>query len=400
MTLGYCYKEMPNGGLAAQQYEIAEGLDPKNPLIKFMLAKVYKAAKLPDRFVEYCDKAIALQPNYTLALRAKAEHYYFSRKWEMALKAYQDLVTNGNNVTVDDEAILANCLFINKKYKECADLVEKIIKKDGSKTYLRRLLGYCYHDTGEFQKGFDVMKEYFIKVSPEKVIASDHLYYGRLMLKTKGDSTAAIESLKKGIILDSTAWAVNKEIAELQYTRKANNEAVKHWKMYLDSVAKQEPTDLYKYGLAQYFDRTDSTRFEKSEKIFVKVAELVPKATLGWIWAAKSAKNLDVTPEQITANPELAKQYGRALMYYEKFVEVATDKEKNKRDLLEAYNYISYCYLVKLDAEKFNAVTAKWLELETDPAKQEYIREMQASFGKDIPAPAPGQTPPAGGGKG
>ena len=36
MSIGYCYKEMPNGGLAAQHYEYAEALKPNNPLAKLM----------------------------------------------------------------------------------------------------------------------------------------------------------------------------------------------------------------------------------------------------------------------------------------------------------------------------------------------------------------------------
>ena len=133
MTLGYAYKEMPNGGLAAQQYELAEALEPKNPLAKYMLAVVYKAAKLPEKFLAYADKAIAVVPNYTLALRAKAEFYYYGRKWEKATEAYKALVANGADVKIEDEMQLANCLFISKDYKGCSELVERIIKKDGSK---------------------------------------------------------------------------------------------------------------------------------------------------------------------------------------------------------------------------------------------------------------------------
>lgn len=69
MSLGYCYKEMPNGGLAAQYYEYAEALEPKNPLAKLMLAKVYKAAKLPEKFEINIDKAIAASPTFTPAAR-------------------------------------------------------------------------------------------------------------------------------------------------------------------------------------------------------------------------------------------------------------------------------------------------------------------------------------------
>ena len=403
LTLGYCYKEMPNGGLATQQYEIAESLDQKNPLTKFMLAKVYKAAKLPERFLIYCDKALAVAPNYTLALRAKAEHFYYSRRWEQATQAYKDLVAKGAEIKIEDEMQLANCLFISKDYKGCSELVEKIIKKDGSKNYLRRLLGYCYYETGEYQKGLDIMLDYFKKVTPEKEISSDYLYLGRLQVKTKSDTLVAISNLRKGAKMDSSQWAVYKEIAELYYTKKKNGEAAEAYLMYFDSVPKPEAGDLYKLGYVQYYNREDSLRYQKAEKTFSKVAEIAPKSTSGWLWAGKSAERLDPSPEAIAADPNLANQYGKALNYYEKYVEIAwTDKEKNKKDLPKVLQYISYCYFVKNDPAKFNDASAKWLEIESDPAKQQTVRDMQAAFGKDVPPPSTPVTTPinSGGGKG
>jgi tetratricopeptide (TPR) repeat protein len=125
MTLGYCYKEMPNGGLAAQQYELAESLEPKNMFIKFMLAMVYKAAKLPDRSMQILNQILDIDPTYILALREKARQIYYNRKWEQALIALEALVSKGKPITIDDEMLLANAYFINKKCKECQELVEK-----------------------------------------------------------------------------------------------------------------------------------------------------------------------------------------------------------------------------------------------------------------------------------
>lgn len=401
MTLGYCYKEMPNGGLAAQQYELAESLEPKNPLIKYMLAKVYKAAKLNDRFLLYVDKAIAVDPHYTPALRAKAEYLYYDRKWEQATQAYKDLVNNGKEVTIEDEMQLANTLFITKDYKGCSDLVERIIKKDGSKNYLRRLLAYCSYETGDYARGLEVLTDYFKHVTPDKELASDFLYMGRLQVKTKSDTLAAIENLKKGIRKDSSQWAVYKEIGELYYTKKKNLEAAQAYTMYLDSVPKPDPTDLYKLGLAQFYSKEDSLRFVKSEKTFAKIAELVPKAGLGWLWAGKSAARQD---PDINAHPELVNEFGKAKPYFEKYIEIgSTDPVKNKKDLIGAYEYLTYYYYNKADVAEVKAYAAKLLELDpTNPTGMELMKA--AESGSIVPtSPKPQATPvatPTGGGKG
>jgi tetratricopeptide (TPR) repeat protein len=410
MALGYAYKEQGNGGLAANNYELAEQLEPKNPLPKLMLAKVYKAAKLPEKAVSYFDKAIAVSPNYCPALRGKAEHLYFSRKWEAATQAYKDLVANCQEGKIEDEMQLANCLFITKDCKSTGELVDKILVKDPSKNYLRRLKAYCDYENGtyhgDFQRGLDLLQEFMRTATPDKIIARDYEYLGRLQLKTKGDTAVALNNMKKSIEMDTATWPLWKEIAKTYYNKRMNCDAVQAFQMYYDSVpapSASEAQDIYIWGLAQYYCKDDEQRFEKAEQIFKKVTELMPKAGIGWLWAAKSAKFKDPTPEDIAADPAKAALYGHARTYYEKYVEIASaEPEKNKKDLLVAYNYLAYCYLVKAEGDKFFPTIEKWLALETDPAQQEYIRQMKGEFGKDTiaPAPAPVTTPTPGGGNG
>ena len=401
MALGYCYKEMPNGGLAAQYYEYAEAIEPKNPLAKLMLAKVYKAAKLPEKFEINVNKSIAVSPTFTPALRAKAEHFYFGRKWPEALQAYKDLVANGAEVTIEDEMQLANTLYINKDCKATSELVEKILKKDGTKNYLRRLQAYCDYENGEFQRGLEILNDYFKVVTPDKILPSDYLYLGRLQLKSKGDTMVAITNLQKSIQLDTNgaSWGLNKEIAELLYSRKDYCGAVQAYTLYLDSVPKNDQyyvSDTYKQGLAQFYCKDDTLRYEKAEAIFKKVAELVPKSGLGWFWAGKAAARQD---PDVEAHPELIGEFGKAKTYFETYVGLGLDKVKNKKDLIDAYSYLAYYYYNKGDAANVKANCLPILEL--DPTNETAIELMKAvESGAIVPVPVPAPTPGNGGGKG
>ncbi len=410
MTLGYMYKEKPDGGLAAQQYELAEALEPKNPLPKFMLAKVYKAAKLKDKYLDYLDRTIAISPRYTLALRAKAEAFYYDRKYDKATVAYKALVADGDEVTVEDEMQLANSLFITKDYPASITLVEKIIQKDGSKNYLRRLLGYSYYETGDYPKGMGIMTDYFAKVTPDKVLATDYQYLARLLVKSKGDTLTAVENFKKAIAMDSSTWSLYKEIGELYYSKRDNCNAAMSYQMYLDSVPKPEATDLYKLGLAQYYCKDDTLRYQKAETTFLRITQLVPTAGIGWLWSAKAATKLE---PDVQAHPEMAAQFGRARPYFEKYVGIASvDKEKNKKDLIIALEYLTYYFFLQGDVEGTRTNATKLLEL--DPANQTGIELMEAvKSGTMVPITpgtpgAPGTptppvtpTPPnSGGGKG
>jgi tetratricopeptide (TPR) repeat protein len=363
MTLGYCYKEMPHGGLAAQQYELAESMQPKNVFIKYMLAKVYRAAKLYSPFMSYLDKALALDPKFTLALREKAYYLYYERKWEAALVALETLSKNGTNITTDDEMLLANTYFINKKYDECSKLVDHIIAEDRSKTYLIRLLAYCEYEKGNYQKSLDMMQRYFKEAPADKIIPGDYMYLGRTLVKTKGDTMLAIGNLKKSIELDtvegSEAWKLNQEIGDLYYAKKGYCNSAQYYTMYIDSLVKPQPTDFYKLGVAQFSCKDDTMRFIKAEKSFIRVTEMAPKAGLGWNWAAKSAARQD---PDIEARPELLPDFGKAMKYYEKYVEIAgVDPAKNKKDLTDAYLYMGYYYWKKGDNAKAKEVLQKIL---------------------------------------
>lgn len=391
MALAYCYKEMPDGGRAALNYEYAELADPKNPLPKLMLALVYKAAKVPEKPLQYFDKAIAAQPNFTPALRGKADYLYFARKWEDATKAYKELVAKGAEVVIEDEMQLANCLFITKDCVGCAELVAKILAKDGSKNYLRRLLAYCDYENGNYQRGLQILDEYFKIVTPDKVLVSDYEYHGNLLIKGKGDTLRAIEDYRTAIKMDTTGgrWPLNKDIGDMLYTRKDQCGAAEAYGRYIDSLPSTDAnyaTYLYKLGLSQYYCKSDSLRFDKSLVTFKKITEVKPTATIGWLWSAKAAATKDPSPDEIAANPELANEYGKAHDYYEKYAELAAaDKVKNKKDLLTAYQYLSYCHFVKKEEATFNNYIGKWLELETDPEKQKPILEMKDAFGKEEP---------------
>ena len=385
MSLGAAYREMSSGGPAAQHYEYAEALEPKNPLPKLMLAKVYRIAKVPEKPIIFYNKAIEIAPNYTPALRGKAEYLFFvQRKYADAAKAYKDLVDNGSEVKIEDEMQLANSYYLTKDCKSTSELVDKILQKDPSKNYLRRLLAYCDFENGNFERGLITLDDYFKIVTPEKVLSSDYEYHAKLLVQTKGDTTQAINDYKKVVDMDSSKWGIYEDIDKLEWSRKNYCGALSAYKVYLDSVPTPKATEWYTLGMRHYFCKEDSLHFQNAQAAFSKVTEINPQAAIGWLWTAKSAEKMDPSPDSIALHPALANEYGKASSFYEKYVEVAElDKEKNKKDLLKAYYYLSYVYFVKVDAAKFNAITEKWQALETDAAQLQIITEMRAAFGKE-----------------
>ncbi len=398
MALGYCYKEMPNGGLAAQHYEYAVHAQPQSALATFMLAKVYRAAKIYEKFLSYTDKAIALNPKFTEALRAKAEYLYFDKEWEKATAAAKALVSQGTEVTIEDEMLLANLLYITKDCNGCSELVDRILKKDGSKNYLRRLQAYCHFDNGRYPEGLRILEDFFRQVKPDKVLPSDYEYLARLQIRTGKDTTAAVGNFMKVIELDSSKWTLYEEIAKLYYDSKDYCRAAKAYQAYADFLTDKQAlvNTSYYLGISYYFCQDgDSLHYVKAEKAFTTITEILPDATIGWLWLAKSAKFRD--PDVVT-HPELLSEFGVAKAYFEKYAELASaDKEKNKRDLISAYEYLSYYHFSRKEDEQALAFIAKLLELDPENASGVGMRDAIQNSGA-TPQQAP--KPVNGGGKG
>jgi len=90
--------------------------------------------------------------------------------------------------------------------------------------------------------------------------------------------------------------------------------------------------DYYKMGRA-YFDAKNWT---EADSAFAKVNRMSIDFEPAYLWRARVYSNLDPDTKEGIAKP-----------FYEKLVEKASiDSVKYNKDILEAYNYLGYYYLV------------------------------------------------------
>lgn len=364
MDLGFYYINMIDGGNALIEYDKAQMIAPDNPLPALMSYVVYRNAKLPQKQLEYLDKAINIDPRFATAIRKKGElAYHQLHDYALAEKTYNDLIQSGN-ATVDDKMMYVNCLFLNKKYDETVMWVDKIISEDGSKNYLRRLSAFSSYETGNYEKGKAIMDEYFAEVSPERIIYQDYEYYARLLQQEKQDSLAAVY-FEKAVQLNPSQWQLYGEIGSIRYKIRDYQGAANAYKTRLDSLATPGALDYYQIGIA-YFMLRDSAEYVTAANYFAKVRELMPDKTTGWLMEAKTWSKLE---PDVETYPERLAEFGKARNAFEHFVAIAeTDAVKYKDDLIKAYEYLAYYYILQKD----NAQVASYQEklLAIDPSNE------------------------------
>lgn len=361
MSMAYCYKEMQNGGLAAQYYEYAMGVEKNSALPRLMLAKTYKAAKLVDKSAVYLDQAIATNPAHLPSHRMRAEGYYDEKRFDKSKAAYEEMFAKTTGYNMEDRMSYANTLYLTKNYDLCVKEVEQIIQKDNSKSYLKRLLGYSYYETEDYEKGMAIMEEYF-RSKPANVLPSDHLYMGKLMVKTGGDPERAIQEMQKAIALDPTYWTAQKDIADIYYGSKNYCGAAAAYAAFIDSSETPDPTDFYKLGLCQFYCKDDEARFQKAAVSFTKLTELAPTAGTSWYWRAKAEAKLE---PDVETDPSLIATFGVAKNSYERYAEIAAaDPVKNQKNLIEAYEYLLYYHYKRGCSAPFNYILGELLKLD------------------------------------
>ncbi len=350
LDLGYCYRALLDGGKALTQLDIAQNLNPKDPLPALMSAMVYKSANITSKQLEFLDKAITIDPTFEVAVRQKGEFlYYQKRDYEGAVKTYAQLLEINPKAPIEDKMAYVNSLFLTKKYEPTILWVDKIIGEDGSRNYLRRLSAYSYYETEHYEEGKAIMDEYFSRVAAEKIIPQDYEYYAKFMQKENQDSLAAI-FYEKAIELDSSRWDLYNEIGSIRYNLKDYLAAATAYEHLLDSIAEPKASDYYKAGLARYMIQ-DSANYVLAADYFAKVSDIVPDKSVGWLMQAKSLAKIE---PDLELHPEQTAEFGKAKVAFEHYAELAEkeDQDKEAKDLIKAYEYLAYYYILQKDKEK------------------------------------------------
>ena len=324
IALGEAYLAAQDGGNAVVQFEYAAKYDPSTALPNCKIGSVYYLSRNYPLAIEYLNKAIAIDSKNPVIYRELGKIYYKQKKYDLAKEQFSKYATIGE-MDVEDKTLYANILFLGKDYPAAIEIINEIIKTDNSKNYLNRLIGYSYYETEKYLDAQIFMEKFFATQPKEKIIASDYEYYGKSLMKNGKDSIGILNFIKAAE-MDTTNKEPWGSVAEAYFKLKKYNEAAIYYTKKIDSDA-PSASDWFNVGNSYY----RAKNFIQAKAAFYKVVEIKPEAATGHLWCSKALLGMD--PEQKTSS---------AKPFYEKYIEIASlNPEKNKRDLVDAYNYMS-----------------------------------------------------------
>ena len=342
MLLGDAYLAQNQGGPSVTSYERAASSDPKWAAPLYKIAKVYQRSQNNEVVMDYLQRAIKVDPEFAPAYQQLGETYYLQKKADQAVDAYEKYLSI-SETPGEAKFQYAFFLIMAKEYEKANAIFKEVLNDKNASPTAYKFYALSLLEQKKYDEAKNVFEKYFQIAKPEDIKASDYAGYGKLLLEVKEDSLAN-EAFAKGIALDTANQEI--EVRELHaktlYQRKKYAEAAQAYEDLLKVKTQAEMPvsayDMFYMGHSYYLN----DQYHEADSAFTRLSELQPKSSLGYLYAAKARAQYDSTGAE-----------GVAVPMYEKFVELAlADPEKNKKELIDAYDYLGQFALHKSTNQK------------------------------------------------
>lgn len=331
LLTGDAYLEKNDGSKAVIQFNKATELDKKSAKGHVRLGKLWVRAKNFKEALDAFAKAIEAEPNFAPAYRERAELYFKIGKYSEAVADYEKYLQL--NPDLGARVRYASFLFLNKQYDKSVEQIQQVHTKDSTIVSLYRIMAYSKYETKDYPTGLSYMTRFFDKAGKQgtKILASDYEYLGKLQAETGQDSLGVL-SMEKAISLDTTRTDLYGEMGELLMKKKKYKEAAAAIEKKVASGKDLNVNDYNRLGKAHYLTKD----YVKADSAFAQVSRMAPSLPVGYLWRAKTNAQLDPDSKQGLAKP----------FYEQVVVKAQADPVKNKKELVEAYEYLGGYYLL------------------------------------------------------
>ena len=353
-----------DGSLAISNYEKALDLDKKYTKALLREGKLYSQARNYNLALDYYNKAVDIDSSFAPAYRERAELLFRANRNEQATADYGHYLKLNDNISA--RVRYAEFKFTIKDYKGAIEEIGTIQKKDSSNLNLYRIKGYSACEMGNYSVAVYNLSK-FIKqwtnATCKPLRADDYAYYGKSLIKSGKDSIGRI-NLVSALQLDSSRTDIMGDLAASYLKSSKFSEAIATYKRKIAAGKDKAPgaNDLLGLGRSYYYAK----EYSNADSLFAQVNKVSPTFAYAYLMRANCAidSKLDFN--------EKGEVKGIALPHFEKYIELnaaPADLEKNKKDVITAYEYVGYYYLLNKDKEKSKAAWTKLKEIDPNNEK-------------------------------
>jgi tetratricopeptide (TPR) repeat protein len=407
---GDAYLLKNDGGPAVSAYEQAFMLNPKSAKSQMLIGKVFKRGKNYKFSQEGYNRAIQIDSSYSPAYREFGELWLLARNYKNAAFNYDKYLQKAEP-TCENKLRYVKMAFLAKNY-EGARRVQKEVEDCSSNNAamksdldIPRMKGYMLYEEGKYPESISFLTDLLKKLPVDKVLLSDKAMLAKSYQKAGSDSLALNLFSEVAPLDTNDNYYLN--IHDVLYKTKKYEDAAKatlnviNWR---NDRKERIPSndyltltrDYYFAAVANPYSATstkeDTLRkvdlAQKSDAAMVKMMELNATYIMANLWRARANAIIDSD-----------KTKGLAVPFYEKYIELAiSDKEKNKKELIECYLNLGLYYLAYApikDEAKGKAYFDKVSELDPENATIKRWNEQNAPAAAPVVAPPKAAAAPA-----
>jgi len=339
--------EASNLSNAIAKYNKAIELDPLYTVAVLKKGKLYKQVENWDEALKFYNEAIKIDQNFAPAYREKAELLKSAGRYSQAVEAYAKYLSLNNSCSVSQR--YATFLFLTKEYASAVKEIEKTIPCNPNNIVMYRVLGYACLETGDYAKGLENIDKFFNMANDPKVVTGrDYAIKGKLLARL-GQDSIGVNMIVQAMKMDTSYKNGYDDIIEI-YKKKYDKAA--YWYEQKIKNVPTKPLDLFNWGQNLYLAKN----YTRADSVFTLVENNFLEATL---MRAKANNRLEAADNF----------QGLGKPFFEKYIQLVGGApesiEKNKKGLLDAYDYLGVYFLKK---EEDACAKAAWaVVLKLDP---------------------------------
>lgn len=371
--LGDAYRKMlGGGGNAMTNYEYAEEFEKTKSIANYKMGNLWYAAKNYDSALVKYGKSSDMDEQNPLPYKSLADAYYRIKKYKIAKEKIEKYLERSDK-TITDQIEYANTLYLAQDYPNAIQKMNDLVAKgEGNKRpYMYRILGYSQYETKDYTNALRNMDLFFAKIEPKKIIPSDYINYGKILLTDTNNSAKAAEYFERGIAIDTTKdkAPLFKQLAESYYDAQQYGLSAKYYQKLLDSNSPTiEALDYWWCGAMYYYNKD----YQKADDTYKVMGEKYPTEPTSYFWRGNIA----------VATKDKDYKTGIASEYFTKYLGMINPADADKKkNVIKAYTYLAMVaynggkkeetrdYAAKLQAIDANDDTAKQLIKALDSMK-------------------------------
>lgn len=363
LNLGNAYRkrDIGIGGKSYEMYKLATELNPRFAYPWVRIAKIYETQRQWDLVLENLNKALQVDPNFSLAYYELFFYYFFAKQdYATAEQMLQKYVNSRPNEDQWEHDYLAAQLCWARKNYDCAITKAEAVKATmGNKVKPRilKLLAYSYLGKNDFTTAKNYVDEFFAKekdgfVGPDYQLKVD--IYGGAGVPCDVLYGVYLEGAAADTVLQSKIDYLAKA-ADYFKSKNCKLQEADMRMVWFNTRGNASPTYLVNFGILY----TQADALLKADSIFQRYISLAADSIYGYSWRGRVNYSLDTTMLVEPYVTNMVTSYDKALTI------AATDPVRYKTHGVTAAKTLA-AYYVNIRASRDTALAYAYKGLAID----------------------------------